>query len=143
MQSSRETFESKLIDEHRLQEIFGGNAVSDEYHIGRHVSNLFVTQTYEGQSDIHGKPLLQCRQGSMTNAFQPLSLEEPLRASRPLCKSFDAAIVSTRQMSSCRPVLRGQFEAFIDGMRCDAPKFCTCHDLQVVRSSVVLVPVTP
>ena len=36
-----------------LQEVFGGNAVSDEYHIGRHVSNLFVTQTYEGQSDIH------------------------------------------------------------------------------------------
>ena len=38
---------------YRLQEIFGGNAVSDEYHIGRHVANLFVTQTYEGQSDIH------------------------------------------------------------------------------------------
>lgn len=38
-----------------LQEIFGGNAASDEYHIGRHVANLFVTQTYEGQSDIHGK----------------------------------------------------------------------------------------
>lgn len=38
-----------------LQEIFGGNAVSDEYHIGRHVANLFVTQTYEGQSDIHSK----------------------------------------------------------------------------------------
>lgn len=36
-----------------LQEIFGGNAASDEYMIGRHVSNLFVTQTYEGQSDIH------------------------------------------------------------------------------------------
>ncbi|KAI1339810.1 glutaryl-CoA dehydrogenase [Xylariaceae sp. FL0016] len=36
-----------------LQEIFGGNAVSDEYGIGRHVANLFVTQTYEGQSDIH------------------------------------------------------------------------------------------
>ena len=29
----------------RLQEVFGGNAASDEYHIGRHVSNLFVTQT--------------------------------------------------------------------------------------------------
>jgi hypothetical protein len=28
--------------------------VSDEYGIGRHVANLFVTQTYEGQSDIHG-----------------------------------------------------------------------------------------
>lgn len=38
---------------YRLQEIFGGNAVSDEYAIGRHVANLFVTQTYEGQSDIH------------------------------------------------------------------------------------------
>jgi hypothetical protein len=37
-----------------LQEVFGGNAVSDEYGIGRHVANLFVTQTYEGQSDIHG-----------------------------------------------------------------------------------------
>ncbi|QKX64064.1 uncharacterized protein TRUGW13939_11237 [Talaromyces rugulosus] len=36
-----------------LQEVFGGNATSDEYHIGRHVANLFVTQTYEGQSDIH------------------------------------------------------------------------------------------
>ena len=36
-----------------LQEVFGGNAASDEYHIGRHVANLFVTQTYEGQSDIH------------------------------------------------------------------------------------------
>ncbi|KAI0148533.1 glutaryl-CoA dehydrogenase [Xylariaceae sp. FL1272] len=38
-----------------LQEIFGGNAASDEYGIGRHVANLFVTQTYEGQSDIHSK----------------------------------------------------------------------------------------
>lgn len=42
-------------DGDRLQEVFGGNAVSDEYGIGRHVANLFVTQTYEGQSDIHGK----------------------------------------------------------------------------------------
>jgi glutaryl-CoA dehydrogenase len=40
-----------------LQEIFGGNAASDEYGIGRHVANLFVTQTYEGQSDIHSRPL--------------------------------------------------------------------------------------
>lgn len=36
-----------------LQEIMGGNAVADEYEIGRHVANLFVAQTYEGQSDIH------------------------------------------------------------------------------------------
>lgn len=42
-----------------LQEVFGGNAVSDEYGIGRHVANLFVTQTYEGQSDIHS----ECHRG--------------------------------------------------------------------------------
>lgn len=52
-----------------LQEIFGGNAVSDEYMIGRHVANLFVTQTYEGQSDIHSefRPdsiLIRCVGGS-------------------------------------------------------------------------------
>lgn len=38
-----------------LQEVFGGNATSDEYHIARHVANLFVVQTYEGQSDIHSE----------------------------------------------------------------------------------------
>jgi glutaryl-CoA dehydrogenase len=41
-----------------LQEVFGGNAASDEYHIARHVANLFVVQTYEGQSDIHGKSFM-------------------------------------------------------------------------------------
>lgn len=56
----------------RLMEIFGGNAASDEYHIGRIAANLWVAQTCkshpitgkfsstqlltfadEGQSDIH------------------------------------------------------------------------------------------
>ena len=49
----RQNCDRALVNTRTLQEIFGGNAVSDEYHIGRHVSNLFVTQTYEGQSDIH------------------------------------------------------------------------------------------
>ena len=49
----RQNCDRALINCRTLQEVFGGNAVSDEYHIGRHVSNLFVTQTYEGQSDIH------------------------------------------------------------------------------------------
>jgi glutaryl-CoA dehydrogenase len=31
-----------------LLDIFGGNACSDEYHIGRHVVNLQVANTYEG-----------------------------------------------------------------------------------------------
>ncbi|EXJ96151.1 glutaryl-CoA dehydrogenase [Capronia coronata CBS 617.96] len=49
----RQNCDRALVHARTLQEIFGGNAASDEYHIGRHVANLFVTQTYEGQSDIH------------------------------------------------------------------------------------------
>ncbi|KAL8768414.1 MAG: hypothetical protein Q9209_005320 [Squamulea sp. 1 TL-2023] len=49
----RHNCDRALVNSRVLQEIFGGNAVSDEYAIGRHVANLFVTQTYEGQSDIH------------------------------------------------------------------------------------------
>ncbi|KAF4126117.1 glutaryl-CoA dehydrogenase [Geosmithia morbida] len=49
----RQNCDAALRGARTLQEIFGGNAVSDEYAIGRHVANLFVTQTYEGQSDIH------------------------------------------------------------------------------------------
>ncbi|KAI0016555.1 glutaryl-CoA dehydrogenase [Xylariomycetidae sp. FL0641] len=51
----RQNCDRALINARTLQEIFGGNAVSDEYGIGRHVANLFVTQTYEGQSDIHSE----------------------------------------------------------------------------------------
>ncbi|KZO98095.1 putative glutaryl-CoA dehydrogenase [Calocera viscosa TUFC12733] len=44
----------KALDHSRkLMEIFGGNSVSDEYHIGRHVANLHVANTYEGTHDIH------------------------------------------------------------------------------------------
>ncbi|KAL7268185.1 hypothetical protein RUND412_009205 [Rhizina undulata] len=49
----RQNCDRALVGARNLQEIFGGNAVADEYGIGRHVANLFVTQTYEGQSDIH------------------------------------------------------------------------------------------
>lgn len=51
----RQNCDRALNNSRVLQEVFGGNAVSDEYGIGRHVANLFVTQTYEGQSDIHSK----------------------------------------------------------------------------------------
>jgi glutaryl-CoA dehydrogenase len=37
-----------------LLDIFGGNACSDEYHVGRHEANLQVCNTYEGTYDIHG-----------------------------------------------------------------------------------------
>ncbi|KIJ51303.1 hypothetical protein M422DRAFT_244483 [Sphaerobolus stellatus SS14] len=36
-----------------LLDILGGNACSDEYHVGRHVANLQVVNTYEGTHDIH------------------------------------------------------------------------------------------
>ncbi|KAG5819179.1 hypothetical protein H9Q74_000772 [Fusarium xylarioides] len=49
----RQNCDRALSGARTLQEVFGGNAASDEYHIGRHVANLFVTQTYEGQSDVH------------------------------------------------------------------------------------------
>ncbi|KAF5962367.1 glutaryl-CoA dehydrogenase [Fusarium bulbicola] len=49
----RQNCDQALAGARTLQEIFGGNAASDEYHTGRHVANLFVMQTYEGQSDIH------------------------------------------------------------------------------------------
>ncbi|KAK3046701.1 hypothetical protein LTR09_011848 [Extremus antarcticus] len=53
----RQNCDRALVNSRALQEVFGGNAASDEYHIGRHVANLFVTQTYEGQSDIHGRAI--------------------------------------------------------------------------------------
>ncbi|EXM18913.1 hypothetical protein RAB80_009099 [Fusarium oxysporum f. sp. vasinfectum] len=49
----RQNCDRALAGARTLQEILGGNAASDEYYIGRHVANLFVVQTYEGQSDIH------------------------------------------------------------------------------------------
>ncbi|TKX21627.1 acyl-CoA dehydrogenase-3 [Elsinoe australis] len=63
----RQNCDRALINARVLQEVFGGNAVSDEYHIGRHVANLFVTQTYEGQSDIHS--LIQGRAITGIQAF--------------------------------------------------------------------------
>ena len=42
----------------KIQQLFkfilGGNGISDEYHIIRHMLNLEAVNTYEGTSDIHG-----------------------------------------------------------------------------------------
>ena len=35
------------------RDMLGGNGISDEYHIIRHVMNLEAVNTYEGTSDIH------------------------------------------------------------------------------------------
>lgn len=79
----RQNCDAALRNARALQEVFGGNAVSDEYGIGRHVANLFVTQTYEGQSDIHGTLCLPCTplransvgevwRRALTHSFPPL-----------------------------------------------------------------------
>jgi len=37
----------------QARDIFGGNGISDEYHIMRHMVNLEAVNTYEGTNDIH------------------------------------------------------------------------------------------
>jgi glutaryl-CoA dehydrogenase len=36
------------------RDMFGGNGISDEYHVMRHMANLEAVNTYEGTHDIHG-----------------------------------------------------------------------------------------
>lgn len=36
------------------RDALGGNGISDEYHVIRHVMNLEAVNTYEGTFDIHG-----------------------------------------------------------------------------------------
>jgi len=36
------------------RDMLGGNGISDEYHIMRHMVNLEAVNTYEGTHDIHG-----------------------------------------------------------------------------------------
>uniref|UniRef100_A0A8D8UPE2 Glutaryl-CoA dehydrogenase, mitochondrial n=2 Tax=Cacopsylla melanoneura TaxID=428564 RepID=A0A8D8UPE2_9HEMI len=35
------------------RDMLGGNGISDEYHVMRHVNNLEVVNTYEGTEDVH------------------------------------------------------------------------------------------
>jgi len=35
------------------RDMLGGNGVSDEYHVIRHVMNLEAVNTYEGTHDVH------------------------------------------------------------------------------------------
>ena len=38
----------------QARDVFGGNGISDEYHIMRQMLNLEAVNTYEGTHDIHG-----------------------------------------------------------------------------------------
>lgn len=43
-----------LIIARNARDMLGGNGISDEYHIMRHMLNLETVNTYEGTQDIHG-----------------------------------------------------------------------------------------
>jgi hypothetical protein len=69
--------------------------VSDEYGIGRHVSNLFVTQTYEGQSDIHGESdALHFATSDTTDQTQPLFSAAQSLAFKPSVDCFNDLTLS-------------------------------------------------
>ncbi len=54
----------KALDIARIaRDIHGGNGVSDEFHVIRHVMNLEAVNTYEGTHDIHALILGRAQTG--------------------------------------------------------------------------------
>ena len=49
------------------RDVHGGNGISDEFHVIRHVMNLEAVNTYEGTHDIHALILGNLQTG--INAF--------------------------------------------------------------------------
>ena len=47
------TIKSDIEIARTARDMHGGNGVSDEYHVIRHVMNLEAVNTYEGTHDIH------------------------------------------------------------------------------------------
>jgi len=54
----------KALDIARLaRDMHGGNGISDEFHVIRHVMNLEAVNTYEGTHDIHALILGRAQTG--------------------------------------------------------------------------------
>jgi glutaryl-CoA dehydrogenase len=54
----------KALDIARVaRDIHGGNGISDEFHVIRHVMNLETVNTYEGTHDIHALILGRAQTG--------------------------------------------------------------------------------
>jgi len=47
----------------QARDMHGGNGISDEYHVIRHVMNLETVNTYEGTHDIHALILGRAQTG--------------------------------------------------------------------------------
>ncbi len=55
----------KALDIARVaRDMHGGNGISDEYHVIRHVMNLEAVNTYEGTHDIHALILGRAQTGT-------------------------------------------------------------------------------
>jgi hypothetical protein len=137
-----------------LQEIFGGNAVSDEYMIGRHVANLYVTQTYEGQSDIHSKsrnllprPISYGRHDLIPR--QALFWDEPLPGSRRLFKQAQvrseavegpAVLTTGRRFCGVQPA---QMNTPYAVERCQSQTSLTDRVISHVHHSSAVPPLSP
>jgi glutaryl-CoA dehydrogenase len=68
----------KALDVARVaRDMHGGNGVSDEYHVIRHVMNLEAVNTYEGTHDI----------GSRSESYPGRTLGQP-DAGRPRCRGY-------------------------------------------------------
>lgn len=57
----------------RSRELLGGNGISDEYHVIRHVMNLEAVNTYEGTNNVHALIL-----GRAITGLQSFSASAPL-----------------------------------------------------------------
>jgi glutaryl-CoA dehydrogenase len=53
----------KALDIARTRDMLGGNGISDEFGIARHLVNLEVVNTYEGTHDIHALILGRAQTG--------------------------------------------------------------------------------
>jgi glutaryl-CoA dehydrogenase len=54
----------KALDVARVsRDMHGGNGISDEFHVIRHVMNLEAVNTYEGTHDVHGLILGRAQTG--------------------------------------------------------------------------------
>jgi glutaryl-CoA dehydrogenase len=49
----RNSCQKSLDISRKCRDILGGNGISEEYHIFRHLTNLETVNTYEGTADIH------------------------------------------------------------------------------------------
>ena len=77
--------------------MLGGNGISDEYHIIRHVMNLEAVNTYEGTHDVHAL-ILGGRSLAFKVSYHSLVSIEATREFREFLRC-DAMMMVTRSIS--------------------------------------------